>query len=126
MSAAARSAGDRNHCEDDWSCELGAVAGAHYHRTFTESFHVLSGTVEFYDGQQWFAARPGGHVVVLEGGVDVFRSEAEESATMLMQSTPGVRREDFFGELIALLREDRRLSPQEWADFFARHDQSNL
>jgi mannose-6-phosphate isomerase-like protein (cupin superfamily) len=104
----------------------GAGAGAHFHRTFTESFHVLGGTVQFYDGQRWFPGGPGDHVVVPEGGVHAFRNDADQPATMLMLSTPGVRREDYFAELEAVVREGRQPSPQEWADLFARHDQYNV
>jgi mannose-6-phosphate isomerase-like protein (cupin superfamily) len=28
-------------------------ADAHYHRTFSESFYVTSGTMAFYDGNRW-------------------------------------------------------------------------
>jgi mannose-6-phosphate isomerase-like protein (cupin superfamily) len=104
----------------------GAGAGAHFHRTFTESFHVLGGTVQFYDGQRWFAGGRGDHVVVPEGGVHAFRNDADLPATMLMLSTPGVRREDYFAELEAVVREGRQPSPQEWADLLARHDQYDV
>jgi hypothetical protein len=43
-----------------------------------------------------------------------------------MLSTPGVQREDYFAELAAVVREGRQLSPQDWADLFARHDQYNV
>jgi mannose-6-phosphate isomerase-like protein (cupin superfamily) len=104
----------------------GPGAAPHFHRTFTESFHVLGGTVQFYDGQRWFAGGPGDHVVVPEGGVHAFRNDADLPATMLMLSTPGVRREDYFAELEAVVREGRQPSPQEWADLLARHDQYDV
>jgi mannose-6-phosphate isomerase-like protein (cupin superfamily) len=65
----------------------GAGAGAHYHRTFAESFHVLAGTVRFYDGERWFDTGPGDHVIVPEGGIHAFRNAAEAEASMLMMST---------------------------------------
>lgn len=104
----------------------GAGAGAHFHRTFTESFHVLGGTVEFFDGRRWFSGRPGDHVVVPEGGVHAFRNDAEQPAAVLMLSTPGVRREEYFSELAAVVRDGRELSPEEWTELFARHDQYNV
>ena len=36
-----------------------AGADAHFHRTITESFFVLSGTVRLYDGHDWFDGAPG-------------------------------------------------------------------
>jgi mannose-6-phosphate isomerase-like protein (cupin superfamily) len=44
-----------------------AGAGAHFHRTFSESFSVLSGTVQLYDGTRWFDGRPDDFVPVPEG-----------------------------------------------------------
>jgi mannose-6-phosphate isomerase-like protein (cupin superfamily) len=104
----------------------GAGAGAHYHRTFAESFHVLGGVVEFYDGERWFPAEPGDHVVVPEGGIHAFRNDTQQDAEMLMMSTPGVRREDYFAELYAIVKEGRQLGPDEWVELFARHDQYNV
>jgi quercetin dioxygenase-like cupin family protein len=104
----------------------GAGTGAHYHRTFAESFHVISGVVRFYDGARWFEGRPGDHVIVPEGGIHAFRNDAPEAASMLMMSTPGVRREDYFAELAAVVREGRDLRPSEWQELFARHDQYNV
>ena len=34
-------------------------ANPHYHRTISESFFVLSGTVRLYDGARWFDAVAG-------------------------------------------------------------------
>ena len=31
----------------------------HFHRTFSESFYVLAGTVRIYDGSRWIDTRPG-------------------------------------------------------------------
>jgi mannose-6-phosphate isomerase-like protein (cupin superfamily) len=104
----------------------GAGTGAHYHRTFAESFHVLSGTVRFFDGERWFDGGPGDHVVVPEGGIHAFRNDDEAEASMLMMSTPGVRREDYFAELYAVVSEGRELGPEGWVELFARHDQYNV
>src|SRR4051794_8605816 len=45
-----------------------AGADAHFHRTFTESFFVLSGAVRLFDGTKWFDVRPGDFAFVPEGG----------------------------------------------------------
>jgi mannose-6-phosphate isomerase-like protein (cupin superfamily) len=105
--------------------DLGTGAGAapHYHRTFTESFHVLSGRVQLFDGAAWVEASPGDHLVVPEGAIHAFRNANAGHASMLMMSLPAVRREDYFAEVAAVIREGHHLSPGEWSDLFARHDQ---
>ena len=43
-------------------CDMTAGAGganAHYHRTFSEWFFILFGTVRLYDGERWLRARAG-------------------------------------------------------------------
>jgi mannose-6-phosphate isomerase-like protein (cupin superfamily) len=106
--------------------ELGPRAGGaspHFHRTFAEVFHVLSGSVRLYDGERWVEAGPDDHLVIPEGGVHGFRNEAAEPATMLMLSTPGAPREAYFAELAEIVRTGARLGPEEWTALYARHDQ---
>ncbi|HEY7533667.1 MAG TPA: cupin domain-containing protein, partial [Nitrospiraceae bacterium] len=43
--------------------------GAHFHRTMSESFFILSGTVRLFDGAQWIDAKSGDFLYVPEGGV---------------------------------------------------------
>lgn len=31
----------------------------HFHKTFSESFYVISGTIGFYNGERWISAQPG-------------------------------------------------------------------
>lgn len=40
-----------------------------------------------------------------------------------MFRVPGACREDYFAELVEIGHDGRQLSPQEWTDLFARHDQ---
>ena len=47
----------------------------HFHRSITESFYVLSGTVRLHDGRQWLDAGPGDFFHVPIGGVHGFRNE---------------------------------------------------
>ena len=51
-------------------------AQPHFHRTFSESFFVLSGTVQLYDGKGWLDAEPGDFDYVPEGGIHGFRNES--------------------------------------------------
>jgi mannose-6-phosphate isomerase-like protein (cupin superfamily) len=106
--------------------DLAARAGGaapHFHRTFAESFQVLSGAVELYDGSAWVAGGPGDHLFVPEGGIHGFRNVSDEPASMLMMSIPGARREAYFAELARVSASGHRLSPEEWTELFARHDQ---
>ena len=78
----------------------------HFHRSITESFYVLSGTVRLYDGGAGstaagrLPARP-------EGGIHGFRNESGEPASMLLLFTPGAPREDYFETLADAARRER-------------------
>jgi len=97
--------------------------GAHWHRTFSEAFYILDGTVRLYDGATWVDASPGDFLYVPEGGIHAFRNEGDAPATMLILFAPGIPRERFFTEIAELHASGRKLSPEDWADFYARHDQ---
>jgi len=49
---------------------------AHFHRTISESFYVLSGTIRLYDGKEWTDAKPGDFLFVPEGGIHAFKNES--------------------------------------------------
>ncbi|MFI7614200.1 cupin domain-containing protein [Nonomuraea terrae] len=97
--------------------------GAHFHRTMTESFYVLSGTIRLYDGVKWTDGRPGDFLFVPEGGVHAFRNESGEPASMLILFTPGAPREAYFEELADIAATGRNLTPEEWTELYRRHDQ---
>jgi quercetin dioxygenase-like cupin family protein len=98
-------------------------AQAHFHRTFSESFYVLAGTVRLHDGNEWFAAAAGDFLYVPEGGLHAFRNDSDEPASMLILFAPGFAREEYFQELAGIRASGRTLSPEEWTDLYARHDQ---
>jgi mannose-6-phosphate isomerase-like protein (cupin superfamily) len=93
----------------------------HFHRTFAESFYVLSGTVRIFDGRDWADRQPGDFVFIPEGGIHGFRNESSEPASMLILFTPGAPREDYF-ETLARMSEGLVLSDEEKAEFYLRHD----
>jgi mannose-6-phosphate isomerase-like protein (cupin superfamily) len=101
----------------------GGGAAPHFHRRFAESFQVLSGTVRLYDGTAWADAGAGDHLCVPEGGIHGFRNEGTEPVSMLMMSIPGAPREDYFAELARVAESGAELSPREWTELYARHDQ---
>ncbi len=97
--------------------------GAHFHRTFSESFYVLDGTVRLYDGERWVDAEKGDYLYVPENGVHAFRNDGDEPASMLILFAPGAPRERYFQEAAELARSGRTLTDEERAEFLARHDQ---
>jgi mannose-6-phosphate isomerase-like protein (cupin superfamily) len=98
-------------------------AEAHFHRTFSESFFVTSGTVEFYDGNRWVLARAGDFLYVPMGGVHGFRALSDEPSSMLILFAPGAPREKYFRELAAIRDDGRTLTENQWTEFLAEHDQ---
>ena len=90
----------------------------HFHRSISESFFVLSGTVRLFDGKRWVDGDPGDFLYVPEGGIHAFRNESGEPASMLILFAPGAPREDYF-ERVATASQ---MSQQERTEFYLRHD----
>lgn len=108
----------------DWQMEPRAGGAApHFHKTFSESFYVTSGVVSLFNGETWVNGAEGDFLYVPEGGVHAFRNETDEPASMLILFAPAPPREKFFRELAEILDSGRQLSREEWAEFYARHDQ---
>ncbi|MFI7675488.1 cupin domain-containing protein [Actinophytocola sp. NPDC049390] len=97
--------------------------GAHYHKTFSESFYVLDGTVRLYDGERWVNAVKGDFLYVPENGIHAFRNDTDEPASMLILFAPGAPREKYFLESAEIALSGRQLTPEERTEFLARHDQ---
>jgi mannose-6-phosphate isomerase-like protein (cupin superfamily) len=93
----------------------------HFHRSISESFFVLSGTMRLYDGTSWVDARAGDFLFVPEGGIHGFRNESGEPASMLIMFAPGAPREDYF-ETLARVGEGMSMTADERAAFMLRHD----
>jgi quercetin dioxygenase-like cupin family protein len=105
---------------------MGPQAGgpaAHFHKTFSESFYIVDGTVRLYNGDAWVSATAGDFLYVAEGGVHAFRNDSDERAQMLILFAPAPPRENYFKELAELLDSGRQLTPEEYTEFLARHDQ---
>ncbi|MGP3769933.1 cupin domain-containing protein [Streptomyces sp. SDT5-1] len=95
-----------------------AGAKAHFHRAMSESFYVLSGELELYDGEKWVTGREGDFLYVPAGGLHAFKNVTEEPVSMLMLFAPGAPREEYF-ERVA---EMSRRGPEELKEFRVRHD----
>ena len=106
---------------DLYRWEMGPGRGGpdpHFHRSITESFYVLSGTIRLFDGNSWVDGRPGDFLYVPQGGVHGFRNESGEPATMLILFTPGAPREDYF-ERVGTAKD---MAEADREEFFRRHD----
>ncbi len=103
--------------------EMAASPGGpdpHFHRSISESFFVLSGTIKLYDGNTWVDGRPGDFLFVPEGGVHGFRNESGEPASMLILFAPGAPREGYFETLAEA--GTGGMTDDEKTEFFLRHD----
>jgi mannose-6-phosphate isomerase-like protein (cupin superfamily) len=94
----------------------------HFHRTVSESFFVLSGSVALHDGSGWTDAGPGDYMFVPEGGIHGFRNVSGEPASMLLLFAPGAPRESYFEGLARWAASGASPSPQERAEFMVRRD----
>jgi mannose-6-phosphate isomerase-like protein (cupin superfamily) len=104
--------------------EMAATQGGpnpHFHRTISESFYVLRGTIALYDGARWIDGRPGDFLYVPEGGIHAFRNESSEPASMLILFAPGAPREAYF-ETTARLAGGLVMTDEEKAAFYLAHD----
>ena len=99
-----------------------AGADAHFHRTISESFFVLSGTVQLYDGKSWFDGHPGDFDYVPEGGLHGFRNESGEPASLLILFAPGAPREAYFEGLVEMAEGRWTPTHEELLAFFEEHD----
>jgi mannose-6-phosphate isomerase-like protein (cupin superfamily) len=91
---------------------------AHFHRSISESFFILTGTIRIFDGRNWIDTTPGDFVHVPEGGIHGFRNESGEPASMLIHFAPGAPREPYFEGIINV----GQMSADERAAFMLRHD----
>ena len=99
-----------------------AGPSTHFHRTISESFFILSGSVRLFDGEDWTTATPGDFLFVPEGGLHAFRNDSDAPASMLILFAPGAPREGYFEGLAEMGASGRKPSEEELAAFYARHD----
>ena len=100
--------------------------GPHVHRTFSESFYVLTGELTIFAEDAWTTFGPGDYALVPEHGVHAFRNDGDDPVSFLILFAPGIARERFFTELAQMWEQGVELTPEERVAFYARHDQVNL
>jgi mannose-6-phosphate isomerase-like protein (cupin superfamily) len=93
----------------------------HFHRSISESFFVISGSIKLYDGKAWIDAAPGDFLFAPEGGIHGFRNESGADASMLILFAPGAPREDYF-ETLARVSMGEAMTDEERTSFMLRHD----
>lgn len=101
--------------------EMGAGPGGpdpHFHRTISESFYILEGSVAIFDGDKWIDTEPGDWVHVPPGGIHGFKNTSGVPAKMLIHFSPGAPREEYFEQVPDM----RGKSEDERAAFFTNHD----
>jgi mannose-6-phosphate isomerase-like protein (cupin superfamily) len=97
-------------------------ATAHFHRTISESFFILSGEVGLFNGEEWTRGRPGDFLYVPEGGIHGFRNDSSNPASMLILFAPGAPREGYFQGLADRAMGRREFTPDEFKAFCEAHD----
>jgi len=108
----------------EWQMPHGAGGtSAHFHKTFSESFYVTSGTVRLFNGEAWVDAAKGDFFYVPAGGIHAYHNDSGSPAVMLVLFAPGAPREEYFRELARISAEGRRLSDDDWIGLWACHDQ---
>jgi len=95
-----------------------AGTSTHFHKTVSESFYVMSGTLRVFDGDSWFTASAGDFFHVPAGGLHSFGNESGAPVDFLMLFTPGAAREGYFEGV----RHLADLTDEERTAFFIEHD----
>ena len=85
---------------------------------------MLSGSVRLFKGEGWVDASSGDYLYVPERGIHGFRNDSDAAASMLILFAPGAPREEYFLELARIGASGRELTAEEWAEVYARHDQT--
>ncbi|MFD4633776.1 cupin domain-containing protein [Streptomyces sp. NPDC058284] len=104
-----------------YKVKLGArSAGAktHFHKAMSESFYILSGELELYNGEKWVTGRTGDFLYVPVGGLHAFKNVTDEPMSMLMLFSPGAPREEYFERVAEVAQRGR----EELKQFRVRHD----
>ncbi len=75
----------------------------------SESFFVLSGRIQLFDGREWTVGEQGDYLYVPPGGIHGFGNQSDEPASILMLFAPGAPPREFYFEGVAQARRaDRR------------------
>ncbi|WP_367043576.1 cupin domain-containing protein [Streptomyces sp. Je 1-332] len=90
----------------------------HFHKSISESFFVLSGQVQLYDGDRWITGGPGDFLYVPVGGLHAFKNGSDAPASMIMLFSPGAPREEYFEQVAEMAQKGGK----EFGEFLVKHD----
>lgn len=90
----------------------------HFHRSISESFFILSGEVQLFDGEHWITARREDFLYVPVGGLHAFKNDSDSPSSMLLLFSPGAPREEYFERVAEMAQR----GGEEFAEFLVRHD----
>ena len=71
---------------------------------------------------RWIDGHAGDFLYVPEGGIHAFRNESGAPASILLLFVPGAPREAYFETLGDVAAGRRKMTGEDWAELFARHD----
>lgn len=97
-------------------------AGTHFHKSISESFFILSGTVRIFNGDAWIDATTGDFVYVPAGGIHAFRNESGAPASMLLLFSPGAPREPYFAALAEAATRGSAMTREDLLELWLQHD----
>ncbi|MGA4840304.1 cupin domain-containing protein [Streptomyces sp. G45] len=104
-----------------YKVDMGPRAGGprtHFHKGISESFYILDGELELYDGEKWFTGRPGDFLYVPVGGLHAFKNVSDKPMSMLMLFSPGAPREGYFENVAEMAQR----GGEEFGRFLVEHD----
>ncbi|SED31974.1 cupin domain-containing protein [Streptomyces melanosporofaciens] len=104
-----------------YKVEMGPWSGGpktHFHKAISESFYILSGKLELYNGEKWITGREGDFLYVPVGGLHAFKNVSDEPTSMLLLFAPGAPREEYFERVAEMTRR----GGEELKRFRIRHD----
>lgn len=96
-------------------------ADPHFHRSISESFYVLSGSVRLYDGEGCRDGHPRDFLYIPEGDISRVQQRIRSARLDADSVCSGCAREDYF-ETLAKVATGRSMADEEKAEFFLRHD----
>src|SRR6202035_4621066 len=87
----------------------------HMHPNSEESFEVLEGSLDVFKDGAWTTLRAGDTASVHAGAPHTFRTRSDEPVKIRARMRPAGRSEEFFRDMLALIREGkiRPVAPQE-------------
>jgi len=93
----------------------------HYHETFDEIYHVISGTLTVTIGTEQHEAPTGSSIFIPRGVVHTFQNHGDVPARFLFLMSPGGF-ERAFDDLAAVQARDGEITPAAFAEVIAQYD----